>query len=537
MEGPEAAYAQNDLYSDVMTNPPQIPQHDPSAMENQNNMYTLPQQPMPNQPLEYKSYTTVHPKSQEQIDKEAAIASKLDLNMRGKQLYVGNLTWWTNDEELSNAIQECGVNDLLSVKFFENRINGQSKGFSLIEVGSDTSHRLVMERLSNTLIHNQKPMVMFVSKQNLALFEQQARKDKSGPGSREDEYQERKRNNDHDKRNKGNQPQMQPQMQQQPQMIAQPPPQMINAPFPGAPMQLAPQMFDPNLGQLQPQMGFPGAIPPGSIVVDSMGNIVQGGLPGLAPAPLPPGAIPMNSAPQQFAPRPGVAPHMNPSFPPPDPNQQPPPIDPVTGVPLQTMGMNEQDMESMRRNQAVASTAIQRAMGDANQGEFENGIETLVTAISLIKQSTTANTDAAQVLVQSLQDCLHGLESQLVQKGPSRSHRGDRYEERREHSRDREDRHRDDRRYNEFNRGRGGGRYNGGRDYNERRTNRSRSRDKRERGDRDRRDRSRDRREHSRRRDGKRDYSLSPVRGPIIPPESAVNNSLAEEKEIKKEKR
>merc|ERR550519_2360061 len=186
--------------------------------------------------------------------------------------------------------------------------------------------------------------------------------------------------------------------------------------------------MDPNL--IPQAMPFPPAgVPPGSVIVDPMGNVIQG-MPGMNGPPqiMPPGFPPNANAGHMhpLPPRPGIAPHINPAFiPPPDGIQ---PVDPVTGAPLQTAGMNEQDMESMRRNQAVASTAIQRAMTDANAGEFESGIETLVTAISLIKQSTTANTEPAQVLVQSLQDCLQGLEGQLVQKRPgSRPRHGDEY--------------------------------------------------------------------------------------------------------------
>lgn len=153
-------------------------------------------------------------------------------------------------------------------------------------------------------------------------------------------------------------------------------------------------------------------LPPGAVFVDAAGNVIQGGV---LPGQMPQGVFQQGAPPMMQAPRPGVAPHINPAFI--NQQDQAPPIDPMTGVPLQTAGLNQQDMESMRRNQAVASTAIQRAMTDANAGEFESGIETLVTAISLIKQSSTANTEPAQVLVQSLQDCLHGLEGQLVQKG------------------------------------------------------------------------------------------------------------------------
>ena len=46
--------------------------------------------------MEYKSYTTTHPKSVEQQEKESKIAANVDLHPRGKQFYVGGLTWVCN---------------------------------------------------------------------------------------------------------------------------------------------------------------------------------------------------------------------------------------------------------------------------------------------------------------------------------------------------------------------------------------------------------------------------------------------------------
>lgn len=43
--------------------------------------------------------------------------------------------------------------------------------------------------------------------------------------------------------------------------------------------------------------------------------------------------------------------------------------------------------EVMGRNRTVSSSAIARAVSDAAAGEYASAIETLVTAISLIKQS------------------------------------------------------------------------------------------------------------------------------------------------------
>lgn len=409
VEGPEAAYVQSDLYADVM----QPPEHDmmpagkPPNPINQNNGQPIQHNNGQGRVMEYKSYTTIHPKSVEQQEKESKIAQSVENHPRGKQFYVGNLTWWTTDEQVINAIQECGVTDFISIKFFENRINGQSKGFALVEVASETSQRLCMERLPNQVLHNQKPIVTFVNKQSLTMFENQARKDMPGLAS-EDNPRKSYRDN-------------------KPKSLPPQGPHIIQGfPPPGANVVSAP-MIDQNLLQQQALPLPPSGIPPGSIIVDAMGNVIQGGVPGMAlpgGIPAPPNSVggPM----QQLPPRPGVAPHINPAFIP----QDAAPIDPVTGVPLQTAGLNEQDMESMRRNQAVASTAIQRAMTDANRGEFESGIETLVTAISLIKQSTTANTEPAQVLVQSLQDCLQGLEGQLVQKGSSGGHHRNRYNSR-----------------------------------------------------------------------------------------------------------
>ena len=43
------------------------------------------------------------------------------------QLYIGNLTWWTTDQDIQDAVQNLGVGDFVEVKFYENRANGQSK--------------------------------------------------------------------------------------------------------------------------------------------------------------------------------------------------------------------------------------------------------------------------------------------------------------------------------------------------------------------------------------------------------------------------
>lgn len=59
------------------------------------------------------------------------------------------------------------MGDFVEVKFFENRANGQSKGFCVISLGSEQSMRICMERLPKKELHGQNPIVTFPTKQAL----------------------------------------------------------------------------------------------------------------------------------------------------------------------------------------------------------------------------------------------------------------------------------------------------------------------------------------------------------------------------------
>lgn len=89
------------------------------------------------------------------------------------QLYIGNLTWWTTDQDIMDAIVSVGVGDFQEVKFFENRANGQSKGFCVITLGSEASMRIVMDNLPKKELNGQAPVVTLPSKQALNNFESQ----------------------------------------------------------------------------------------------------------------------------------------------------------------------------------------------------------------------------------------------------------------------------------------------------------------------------------------------------------------------------
>ena len=77
--------------------------------------------------------------------------------VRKYQLYIGNLTWWTTDQDIQDLVTEVGVksSEFLEVKFFENRQNGQSKGFCCIFLSSESAMRIVIEKLPKKEIHGQ----------------------------------------------------------------------------------------------------------------------------------------------------------------------------------------------------------------------------------------------------------------------------------------------------------------------------------------------------------------------------------------------
>ena len=94
---------------------------------------------------------------------------------RKYQLYVGNLTWWTTDADIAECVQNVGVHDFLEVKFYENRANGQSKGFCCVSVASEPSMRIIMEKLPKQELHGQVPVVTYATKQALHQFEAQSK--------------------------------------------------------------------------------------------------------------------------------------------------------------------------------------------------------------------------------------------------------------------------------------------------------------------------------------------------------------------------
>ncbi|KOB73153.1 Cleavage and polyadenylation specificity factor [Operophtera brumata] len=396
------------------------------------------------------------------------------------QLYVGNLTWWATDQDIANAIQDVGVNDFQDVKFFENRANGQSKGFCVISLGSDQSLRMVLDRLPKKDIHGQQPVVTLPTKQALNQFESQSKTRSTPPGPNNGpggmrgppghpggppgshpgggpggphhqmrgppqgpphhpphHMQHQGPPPPHHMQHPGPPPHQGPPPGHRPPMQMQRPPGPRPGPEwgprgPHMPPQQPPQ-YGPPQHQMPHQMPPPHAVrvgpgAPAPHVNPAFFNQqpqvqpAPGGPPPQQQGPPGPGAPyghpPHGAPPPSQGPLPGRQPYGRPPQPARPHHGAPPAPHPAHPAHPPMPVISEAEFEEvMSRNRTVSSSAIARAVSDAAAGEYASAIETLVTAISLIKQSKVAQDDRCKILISSLQDTLHGVETKSYSSG------------------------------------------------------------------------------------------------------------------------
>ncbi|XP_041132299.1 cleavage and polyadenylation specificity factor subunit 7-like [Polyodon spathula] len=346
-------------------------------------------------------------------------------------VYVGNFSWWTTDVDLVNAAKSIGVKDIQEIKFAENRANGQSKGYAEVVVGSEPSLHTLLEVLPQRKVNGDRVEVRFATRQNLGMFETQAKKfGVSQRNPSKDDFGDKPSCSSGE-----TPPPSQPHADKPPSLH----PFYSRPPFPGErPSSFHPSPHAPPPPPMHPPQGEPrfGALPPPPPLH----------MPHFVPPPLhlsipPPGPLPPTL-------------HLNPAFfpqsHPAHSSMAPPPAHgralqsrPPRGHPMDgwmdvedivclsvrlyaitphpyhprdsdppTPSLGEAEFEEiMHRNRAISSSAISKAVSWASGGDLAGAIETLLTAIAVIKQSRVSSDERCRVLLSALKDCLHSIEA------------------------------------------------------------------------------------------------------------------------------
>ncbi|XP_078076669.1 cleavage and polyadenylation specificity factor subunit 7-like isoform X1 [Mustelus asterias] len=432
---------------------------------------------------EDQSFDEILPRTPGEPQKTDSARPTIVYTYGGKRqaVYVGNLTWWTTDQDVADAVHSVGVQDLLEIKFYENRVNGQSKGFAEVYLGSESSVLRLMEQLPQRELHGQRLEVMPCNIQNLNQFEAQSKKRQNPQRSQSHDSMNSPDHRDSPLPRRGPSPAENavapPRRDKLPpsfQMPGRPPYGEIPHGIPPPGLLPPPMSLALNSGYIPPLQVQPGPLPPPGAF------LARPGPPGSIVPPLPPGLPPHLVVPPPGAVPP--APHINPAFFIPPNAGLPPPID-NRGLPMpptdiygrpspsqynreefkrgrllfltDTLNNKSRDPdpsspplseaefeEMMNKNRAISSSAISKAVAGASTGDYGNAIETLLTAIALIRQSKVAADDRCKVLVSSLQDCLHGIESKSYGSGSRKRDRSRDREYSRSHDRSRRHRER-----------------------------------------------------------------------------------------------
>ncbi|RNA05077.1 hypothetical protein BpHYR1_051543, partial [Brachionus plicatilis] len=160
--------------------------------------------------------------------------------------------------------------------------------------------------------------------------------------------------------------------------------------------------------------------------------------------------------------------------------QYPPGMNPMVmggSPPIGSKMSDAEFQETLEKNRIISSSAISRAVQDAAIGEYGSAIKTLVTAISLIKQSKISADERCKLFISSLQDTKKGIEDKYYGSSGRMNRSDSRDRDRIKRSRSRDSRDRDHHRDRESRSKRGDKHHRSHRDRSrDRSRNRSRER-------------------------------------------------------------
>ncbi|KAF1392799.1 hypothetical protein PFLUV_G00031800 [Perca fluviatilis] len=304
-----------------------------------------------------KVKTHVVPPSNKEAKSTIVKSQKEGNSLRRLSLYIGNFPWWTSDKDITCMAQTLGVRDIKEIKFAENKVNGQSRGFAEVVVTSEESLKVMLEKIPQCQLNGERIDCRFATRQNLNLFEDLANK------------RIPLRLNSKDPKDSDT-------LDKIPSLLSQEPsPPPIPPLFPSHPLaNRFPSLPTPYPNHPPPP--FP-HMPP---------NI---------PPPMPPHLFPPHPVHVPIQPPPSL--HVNPAFFTPAQDGH---SSKAYSQQKHTPQSTDRDFEElMNRNKAVASSAISKAVSGATAGDLRVAMETLLTAIAIIKQSRVATTATGVAVV------------------------------------------------------------------------------------------------------------------------------------------
>ncbi len=72
-------------------------------------------------------------------------------------IYVGNLSYKLNEDDLKQAFEEYG--EITSVKIIKDKYSGRSKGFAFVEMADDGDAKAAIDKLNGTELDGRKIVV------------------------------------------------------------------------------------------------------------------------------------------------------------------------------------------------------------------------------------------------------------------------------------------------------------------------------------------------------------------------------------------